>query len=285
MHLFRSRACLALSLWLTLGLAGADPPLKTVLKRAGAYALDYHERFAALVAEERYIQRTGPDPLRPLMGRPLVEQERILRSDYVIVPNFARSGSWTGVRDVFEVDGQPVNADRDRLRALLQETTRPLAERLRALADLQAKHNLGDVYRTINVPTLPLEFLLQDRQPRFRFKSNGPVEFRGTRAMIVTFTERDRPTIIRTPDGRDVASSGTFWIDPASGAVLRTELRLSPPRSVLRTVIVVGYMHHDRLDMLLPDDMNEMYLSGRTRIDGHATYSNYRRFETDVRIK
>lgn len=285
MPLFRSRASLALGLWLTLGLARADPPLKTVLERAGAYALDYHERFAALVAEERYVQRTGPDPLRPLMGRPLVEQERVLRSDYVIVPNFAHSGSWIGVRDVFEVDGQPVNVDRGRLQALLQDTSRPLVERLRALADLQAKHNLGDVYRTINVPTLALEFLLPERQSRFRFKSRGPAEFRGSHAITVTFTERDRPTIVRTPEGRDVASSGSFWIDPATGAVLRTELRISPPGSVLRAVIVVSYMHHDRLDMLLPDDMNEMYRAGRTRIEGHATYSNYRRFETAVKIK
>jgi hypothetical protein len=90
---------------------------------------------------------------------------------------------------------------------------------------------------------------------------------------------------VRTPDGRDVASSGSFWIDPATGAVLRSELRIAPPGSVLRAVIVVSYLHHDRLDMLLPDDMNEIYRAGRNRIEGHATYSNYRRFETAVKIK
>jgi hypothetical protein len=47
----------------------------------------------------------------------------------------------------------------------------------------------------------------------------------------------------------------------------------------------VSYAHNDRFDMLLPDDMNELYLTGRTRIEGYATYSNYRRWEAEVRIK
>ena len=284
MHRFRSRGTFALGIWLALGLASSEPDLKTVLQRAGAYAADYHERFTALVAEERYVQRVGPDPARAAAGA--IEQERILRSDYVIVRDFAGSNSWLGVRDVFEVDGRAVNADRTRLQSLLGDTTRPLAARVRALADLQAKYNLGDLYRTINVPTLALEFLLPDRQPRFRFKHTGTTIFRGASVWIVTFEERDRPTIIRTPEGRDVRSSGTFWIDPATGSVLRSELRTGQiPGRPLHSIIIVSYTRNARFDMLLPDDMNELYITGRTRIEGHATYTNFRRFETDVRIK
>jgi hypothetical protein len=277
------------SWFLACALAPALAPqadLKTVLRRAGEYAADYHQRFTALVAEERYVQRTGPDPRRPTRGRPLVEGERTLRSDYVIVRDFAGEGSWVGVRDVLEVDGQTVSADTGGLRALLQDTARPLAQRLRALADLQAKYNIGDVYRTINVPTLPLEFLLPDRQARFRFKNAGAATLHGVPAARVSFEERDRPTIIRSPDGRDVVSRGTFWLDPATGAVLRSELRVTPTHgATLETMIVVGYSRNDRFDMLLPDDMNEMYLTRSGRIEGHATYTNYRRFETDVKIK
>jgi hypothetical protein len=285
MHRFRSRGSFALGIWLVLGLASPEPALKTVLQRAGAYAADYHERFTALVAEERYVQRVGPDPARA-RGGGAIEQERILRSDYVIVRDFAGSNSWLGVRDVFDVDGEPVNADRTRLQSLLGDTTRPLAARVRALADLQAKYNLGDLYRTINVPTLALEFLLPDRQPRFHFKHTGSTVFRGVAVWIVRFEERDRPTIIRTPEGRDVRSSGAFWIDPSNGAVLRSELRTGQiPGRPLHSIIIVSYTRNARFDMFLPDDMNELYLSGRTRIEGHATYTNFRRFETEVRIK
>ena len=270
---------------LALTTTAAEPDLKTVLRRAAQYAEDYHQRFTALVAEERYVQRVGPGSPRGIAPRPF-EQERTLISDYVIVRDFAGSNSWLGVRDVYEVDGQSVNADRTRLRNLLGDTTRPLASRLRALADLQAQHNLGDLYRTINVPTLALEFLLQDRQPRFRFKRRDTATFRGAPAWIVTFEERERPTIIRTPEGRDVRSTGAFWIDPSTGAVLRSELRAGQiPGRPLHSIIIVSYTHNPRFDMLLPDDMNELYLTGRSRIEGHATYGNFRRFEIDVKIK
>jgi len=282
---------------LTVGLAAPllastpsnEPSLKQVLQRSAAYATDYHERFTALVAEERYVQRTGPErPTTPdgELSSAARRQQRLLRSDYVMLRDFGGSNSWLGVREVFEVDGEPVTVDRERLQALLEDTSRPLESRIRTLADMQAKYNLGEVYRTINVPTLPLEFLLPDRQPRFHFKHTGKTDFHDRPVWIVSFSERDRPTIIRTPAGQDIQSSGSFWLDPDTGAVLRSELRTGEiPGRPLRTIILVSYSHNARFDMLLPDDMNELYLTGRTRIEGHATYSNYRRWEAEATIK
>jgi hypothetical protein len=266
---------------------GADEPsLRTVLGRAAAYSADYHQRFKVLVAEEHYVQRVGPERTAADPARGGADRERTLKSDYILVPDYAGTDSWLGVRDVLEVDGQPVTTDRERLRALLEDTSRPIASRLRALSDLQAKCNLGDLYRTINVPTLPLVFLLPDRQPRFRFKHTGTTTLRDTPVWIVSYDERDRPTIIKTPEGRDVRSSGNFWIDPATGAVLRTELRAGQvPDRPLTTIILVGYAYNSRFEMLLPDDMNELYLTGRSRIEAHATYTNYRRWEAEARIK
>jgi hypothetical protein len=264
-----------------------EPNLKTVLGRAATYALDYHKRFTVLVAEERYVQRVGPErPATPDSPSPLLRQERHLTSDYVLLNDFAGANSWVGVREVLEVDGEPVTADRERLRAILEDTTQPLMSRIRALADQQARYNLGDLYRTINIPTLPLEFLLPDRQSRFRFKHTGSRSVQDRPVWVVSFDERERPTIIRTPEGRDITSSGSFWIDPANGAVLRSELRTGQvPGRPLSTIILVSYTYNKRFDMLLPDDMNELYLTGHTRIEGHATYSNYRRWEAEVRIK
>lgn len=260
--------------------------LKTVLGRAAAYSTDYHQRFKVLVAEEHYVQRVGPERSPADPPRTGLDRERTLKSDYILVPDFAGADTWLGVRDVLEIDGEPVPTDRAQLRALLEDTSRPLASRLRALSDQQARYNIGDLYRTINVPTLPLVFLLPDRQPRFRFKRTGETTFRDTPVWIVSYEERDRPTIIKTPEGGDVASSGTFWIDPATGAVLRTELRAGQtPGRPLHTIILVGYAFNSRFEMLLPDDMNELYLTGRSRIEAHATYSNYRRWETEVRIR
>ena len=232
------------------------------------------------------MQRTGsnrpPAPDAPLP----VQQERTLRSDYIIVRDFAGAGSWLGVREVLEVDGEPVTVDRERLQALLEDTTRPLASRVRALADLQAKYNLGDLYRTINVPTLPLEFLLPDRQRRFHFKHAGKTEFQRSPSLDRLVQRTRAANHHPHPEGQDIPSSGSFWIDPATGAVLRSEFRTGEiPGRPLRTIILVSYTHNARFDMLLPDDMNELYLTGRTRIEGHAAYSNYRRWEAEVTIK
>ena len=56
-------------------------------------------------------------------------------------------------------------------------------------------------------------------------------------------------------------SSGTFWIDPRTGALLRSELRTGARKDGLSSIILVGYRHQDRFDMLLPDDMNELYVT------------------------
>ncbi len=265
--------------------ADREPPLKTVMARAADYTAGYLEALSAIVAEEHYVQHTvaeaagGP----PLPGPGAAQ--RVLRSDFVVVPGLAAGSPWLGVREVLEVDGHPVAGEHGRIEALLREGG-GTAARLRALADAQARFNLGDLYRTINVPTLALEFLLRERQERFRFKRAHDADWHGTRVWTITFSERVRPTLIRTPEGRDVASEGVFWIEPGSGAVLRSELRAGgDPRRGLRSLILVSYARNERFDMLLPDDMNEVYVTRRLRIEAHATYGRFRRFETDVRIK
>lgn len=268
--------------------AARDPSLKTVLARAADYTARYLEALSAIVAEERYVQRTMPDGggRPPLPGPQAGIDERVLRSDFVVVPGLGAGSPWLGVREVLEIDGRPVEGEHGRLESLMREGGEGTAARLRALADAQARFNLGDLYRTINVPTLALEFLLRERQGRFRFKRSGDADWHGTRAWTITFSERVRPTLIRTPEGRDVVSEGVFWIDPESGAVLRTELRPAGAQvRGLRSLILVSYARNDRFDMLLPDDMNELYVARRTRIEAHATYGRFRRFETDIRIR
>ena len=266
-----------------------SPDLKTVLRRAADYVADYHEKLSSMVAEERYVQRSG-NALGPSLPGPQPAQdgvhERRLISDFVIVPGLGAGSPWIGVREVLEVDGRPIEGEHGRLEALLSDARANRAGRLRALADEQAKYNLGDLYRTINVPTMPLEFLLRDRQDRFRFKRSGSAELHGARLWSVSYEERVRPTLIRTPEGRDVVSAGVFWIDPETGAVHRSELRAGENLGGrLRSIILVSYARNDRFDMLLPDDMNELYITPRTQIEGHATYGRFRRFETDVKIR
>src|SRR5690606_19239052 len=153
------------------------------------------------------------------------------------------------------------------------------------LALEQARYNIGPVMRTINVPTLALEILTSRNQERFRFRRRGSTTMNGIDLMIISFEERRRPTMIRTPEGRDLPAFGSLWIEPGTGRVIRTELRTGERRSDrIEAAITVSYVFVPRLDLLLPGTMEERYAGPGADITCRADYSNFRRFETDARI-
>ena len=91
--------------------------------------------------------------------------------------------------------------------------------------------------------------------------------------------------MIKTLEGEDVEARGRFWVEPATGRVLRSELRTGEGNSrQIRAVITVTYGSNDRLAMLVPVSMEESYDFKSVHITGRAAYSNFRRFETDARI-
>jgi hypothetical protein len=208
-------------------------------------------------------------------------EERTLRSELAIVKAARADEGWFAIRDILEVDGHPVE-ESARIRELLDAPRDRVREAALAIAVEQMQYNLGDVYRTINVPTLPLQFLLPHRQGRFRFRLTeraGPEQ----PGVSIAYDERERSTIIRTPNGRNVVSRGTLWIEPASGRVLKTELVTTEPRG-LQATITVTYEHDARLGFLVPVSMQESYVTAESEIAATATYRNFRRFETGSRI-
>ena len=262
-----------------------------ILRRSGLYAETYHRDFTSIVAEEHYVQKVtrasgGGSGRWPLAGVTDDSEERTLRSDYMLLRGESGETAWLSFRDIFEVDGKAVAGERGRLETWLRGSRASFASRARALALDQARYNVGSLVRTINVPLLPLEFLVRDNQQRMRFRQRGEEMILITQAAVVAYEERRRPTLIRTPDGDDVPAEGRFWIDPASGRVLKTELRTGHrDRRQVRTTITVSYEGNERLNMLVPVSMEETYFTGSETITGSARYSNYRRFETEARIK
>jgi hypothetical protein len=271
---------------LTFALATAAAPsmqpvsLSDLRERAGAYVLDYHRRLEAIVAEEWYVQRS-----ETRSGGSQQREERTLRSDFMLLPGTDREQAWFAFRDVFEVDGRSVSSQRGRLEQWLAGSRASLMRNARALAIEQARHNIGPILRTINVPTLALEVLMPQKQARFRFRLAGTAPIDGQPASVVTFEERRRPTMIRTPEGRDLPARGTLWIEPATGRVLRTELRTGErAHDQVEAVLTVIYVFVPRLSLLLPASMEERYAGRGAEITCTAVYSNFRRFETGARI-
>ena len=83
-----------------------------------------------------------------------------------------------------------------------------------------------------------------------------------TEVWVVEYREVQRKTLIRTSTGRDIPARGRFWIEPATGRVLMSEL--TADSSAVRATIDVSYQSEPLLGYLVPIEMRERYEAGAT---------------------
>ncbi|MEO8258764.1 MAG: hypothetical protein ABI868_15550 [Acidobacteriota bacterium] len=289
--LTRQAVMLLLAAAATAPLAAQEPDLKAVMQRAGVYVAGFRRQLSSIAAEESYVQE-----VRPLIARArstAIHHRRELRSDFLLVWP-AGADRYVELRDVFEVDGQPVRDRQERLTALLRDQpTAAAGPGIQRIIDESARYNIGTIERNVNTPTLPLLFLEPDHQARFRFRrgaDRAPAITRTprdpsanftttTEVWVVEYEEVQRKTLIRTTSGRDIPVRGRFWIEPATGRVLMSEL--TADSSAVRATIDVSYQSEPLLGFLVPIEMRERYEGRRdgTLIEGNATYGNFRPFQ------
>jgi len=261
------------------GPAPVEPPtLDDVLARAAAYVARFDRTLSSLVAEERYEQMLTPASLaagRLRSGAPADAQRRVLRSDFLLVRSEG-SAEWVPFRDVFEVDGSAIRDREDRLMALFVKAPHDFLEQARRISTESSRYNIGPVIRTVNVPTLPLRFLEGSNIRRMMFDKVGETRVDGTAVWEIRFAEISVPTLVRTTNDRDLPAQGTFWIEPASGAVARAQIRLRTDD--LRSEISVAYTPNEAIGVRLPLELKERYRSPDFDIVGTATYGRIRQF-------
>jgi len=257
--------------------AGAqEPALATVLERAGAYVLEFQRQLSGIVARERYVQTVASH----------YAQRRVLLADLLLVRPVG-ADRWVQFRDVFEVDGKPVRDRSERLAKLFLDPTGSISAQIERIVIESTRYNIGDVQRTVNAPVLPLVFLDPKQQSRFHFthatQSAPPRGFvePSRSAWTIQYREIEKETMIRTTFGRDMPSHGRFWIEPQSGRVLMTELIAEDAN--LRGAVVVRYQSEPAMGLLVPAEMRERYDPRLgPRVEGIATYSNFRKFTVTV---
>jgi hypothetical protein len=261
--------------------APGEPSLKDVVHRMGAYVDAYGEKASIVVATERYTQEAHSN------ATPATR--RVLVSDFAIVKVEGIRG-WMGFRDVREVDGHAVEDREDRLIKALMSSSASYDE-ARRIAEESARYNVGAVLRTFNVPTTTLFFFTSGSLDRFKFSRKRS----DADAWEIGFRETAKPTLIRTPDGQSVPTEGSVWVNPSDGTVLRTRTRMTDfaPRtsggSRGTADVDVSYQRVPAIDMWLPATMTESYDASRglswDRATGRSEYTDYRQFQTMVRIK
>ncbi len=201
-----------------------------------------------------------------------------------------RGYPWVQFRDVIEVDGVPVPEHQGRLERLFEQAGASAYAQASAMIAESARYNIGPGPRNVNVPTFALFFLSPGNQSRFRFRLGKQVEQVPT-TLVVEYRERDKPRMIRSFESRDLPASGMFWIDPASGRVLKTRLEVQVERHWAMTTDVT-YGYDAGINAWVPQTMHEHFgdprssnvADGSEALDCTATYSNYRRFRTSGRL-
>jgi hypothetical protein len=151
----------------------------------------------------------------------------------------------------------------------------------RRLAAESARYNPGRVHRTTNLADSALVYLQAASASRMKFdapRAAAPVD--GEETVVFRFRETGRPTIVTSRRGTNIPASGQVWAHTATGAIVKTEFKLSD----LATdgVFVVDFAVDERLGLRLPAKMTERYTSPGEEVRATAQYSNVRRFNVST---
>ena len=270
------------------------PSLASALAAAGQYVVEFRDRLSGIVAEERYRQRAStPQNVRGAFERQSQRRQnhrRELRSDFLLVRP-ENTDRFVEYRDVFEVDGRSVRDRQERLANLFLNHSRSAQAQAGAITIESARHNVGTITRTLNTPTLALVFLSPDYQPRVAFSrttaSTPSLDLEegewgdSTDVWTIEFAEGGMDTLVRGPRGASLAAQGRFWIEPASGVVVASELIVDGPD--VYALVDVRYALEPDIGVRVPVEMREQYRDRYgSRAEGTATYSNFRRFQVQV---
>jgi hypothetical protein len=253
-----------------------DTSPRAVLAAATAYLKTYQEALEFVLADEVTVQQVFDAGDRRTARR---ETSGDFFLSYV-----PADGGWLSVRDISKVDGTPVEAGDD-LRGLLNRGS--MARIGRAMADRNARYNIGVVTRNFNEPMFAFVILDPKNQSRFRFERQSTVKSDTGTLVTLAFTERDRPTLVRGSSDRPVFTRGEMTLDAETGRLQRSVvvMRDGPTTAELTTT----FTFNEKLTLWLPAVMQERYSHSSPQLKevvlAESTYTNYRKFEVAVRIR
>ncbi len=254
------------------GRAQPGPDLAVIVARLQAYLDAYEPKLSALVADEIFMQRH--------QFRAKFARVRRLESDigFLRLPG---GGPWLAQRSVRAIDGVAVPDGVAALDAMLAMTGDDRLVRARAIAEGNARHNLG-LPRTTNVPTLPLELLARRHASNVLVSLERQETGGGTATLVVR--EREPGQIVLHENGRFNRTVTRAWIRVPDGALLRADVSVYPPGAgIVPHRIRVDFRADASLDMLVPERLEERFESDGEG-QGSAIYRNYRRFQTSGRL-
>ena len=211
-----------------------------LLEVASAHAQSLIKQLASVVAEEQSVQHTNAP-----------RQTRTLRAQVWLV-KIDEQQPWVVFRDVFEVDGKAVRDRDDRLVKLFLDPSN-FASGVREITREAARYNLNAI-STLNNPLIALGFLQSRYRDRFHFIAGQNDRTVGSDVWTLQFREFRTPTILKANANNDLPARGNYWIDMASGRVVKSELQVGPT-GINATRITTLFGIDDRLQTPVPVEM------------------------------
>jgi hypothetical protein len=272
-------AVVASLLLMTVAASATQTPnaeLAAILDRAADYVAAYEDRdLGNVVSFETYVQDKSLD-----RGFGFSKQQRRTESDFLIV---LVGTDRYGVRIVKNVDGKAVKSDSHNLDALSDNSPDGLRKQIGALNKESSQYNLGPVFGQINLPIFTLKVVRRSEASRFSFERRGNSRINGIQTAEIRYQELRSPTLIHTDKGNSVLSSGSLWIEPATGRVFKTEINFENPDTRTKGRVTVTYDADKTLGILVPRELKEHYESNEGYADCLATYSRFRSFNVEVK--
>lgn len=267
------------------------PTLADVLARAAERASELAEPGRVITCEERHSQRLskiraiiGYDMTGPVGARTDVTRDGVNNREWVAelvlvaTPGNDEVGfPWMEFRDIVEIDAKPVRDGVSRLK-LLQVNPSIAADQAAVRISAEAgNYILGRLVRAADVPRHAALFLHPSNQPRFEFKKGGERTIDGVRAWEIKFREKKKPTVIRASGDKDAPSTGSLWVDPATGNVLMSVLK-SPDATTIYDEQTVTYAVDPESGLSLPATLEEKIVDDDAgqRVEATATFSKWR---------
>lgn len=276
-----SRVALVFSVMAVIGpnpSAQSTPSLADVLDRLGTYLDNYSDQLSRTVANEHYKQGSRS-------GSAYVEATLDSEFGIVKVPNYE---GWIGFRDVLRVNGKIVQDHETRLQELLLSPAPVAMEQARRITEENSRYNIGLIRRNINSPAIVLELFDRRNHPRLHFAQSDEDTVDDVHVWVIKYEEVQRPTLIQTPQGADIATDGQLWVDPVTGALVRGEVNMknffrAGGFGASKAQMRVYFREDARMKFWVPVRLTEFYqVSALGEITGDASYSNYRQFGTET---
>jgi hypothetical protein len=273
-----------------VSVSAQSPTLADVLARAAAYHTTYTRSVSGVsLQEEMQLMDVGGGKTRAIVR---------VSSDVVLVN---LNGEVTALRDPYAIDTRPLRPREPRILRLIGAPATPTVRDWQTAGAFPAEaahYFMLDIVVKVNEPTLALQFISEENQPRLKYKLDGKKKIKDVAVVGVRFEEPENPFGKHMLTTRSNArSSGRFWIDPATGAVYQTELWVESKHEKIMSesaMITVRYAPHAALGMLLPYEMYDSYehyeqgagprpmgdggdvssIGGRASVQSRAIYSN-----------